>query len=80
MTWRVDKTHYAEKFTFTSAVNTLGLSAITYWWGTVRTLVKGSVGIANFDGDASSKLFTMSAGPDSCNGFDKRRLAMVDMA
>ena len=80
MAWRVDKTHHAEKFTFSSAVNALGLSAIAYWRGALRTLVKCGIGISNFDGDASSKLFTVSAGPYSCNRFDKSRLAMVNMA
>lgn len=80
MAWGVDKTHYPEKFTFSSAVSALGLSTIAYWWGALRTFVKCSIGIADLDGDASSKLFAMSAGPDSCDGFDKSRLAMVNMA
>jgi hypothetical protein len=80
MAWRVDKTHHAEKFTFSSAVNALGLSTIAYRWGALRTFVKCSIGIADLDRNTSSKLFAMSAGPDSCDGFDKSRLAMVDVA
>ncbi len=80
MARRVYKTHDPEKFTFTSTVSALGLSTIAYRWGALRTFVKCSIGIADLDGDASSKLFAMSAGPDSCDGFDKSRLAMVNMA
>jgi hypothetical protein len=46
----------------------------------LRTFVKCSIGITDLDGDASPKLFAMGAGPDSCDGFDKSRLAMVNMA
>ena len=80
MTWRVDKTYYAEKFTLSSAVSALGLRAIAYRCRALRTFVKCSIGISNLDSNASSKLFTMSAGPDSCDGFYKSRLAMVNMA
>jgi hypothetical protein len=78
--WRVDKTHYAEKFTFSPAVSALGLSTIAYRRGALRTFVKCGIGIADLDRNASSKLFAMSAGPDSCDGFDKSRLAMVNVA
>jgi hypothetical protein len=80
MAWRVDKTHYPEKFAFSFTVSALGLSAIAYRWRTLRTFVKCSIGITDLDGDASPKLFAMGAGPDSCDGFDKSRLAMVNMA
>jgi hypothetical protein len=80
MAWRIYKTDYSQKFTFPSAVRALGLGAITYRWRTLGTFVKCRVGISNLDGDASSKFFTMGAGPDSCNGLDKSRLAVVYMA
>jgi hypothetical protein len=56
------------------------LSTIAYRWGALRTFVKCGIGIADLDRNTSSKLFAMSAGPDSCDGFDKSRLAMVNVA
>jgi hypothetical protein len=58
----------------------LGLRAIAFRCRALRTFVKRRISISNFDGNASSKLFAMSAGPDSCDGFYKSRLAMVNVA
>ena len=80
MAWRVDKTNHPEKFTLSSTVGALGLCAIALRCRALRTFVKCRISISNLDGNASSKLFAMSAGPDSCDGFDKSRLAMVDVA
>jgi hypothetical protein len=80
MAWRVYKAHYSEKFTFSSTVSALGLGTIAYRWGASRTFIKCSVGVTDLDGNTSSKLFAMSARPDSCDGFDKGRLAMVNVA
>ena len=80
MARRVYKTHYAEKFTFSSTVSALGLSSIAYRRGAFGALIKCRICVANFDGNASSKLLAMSASPDTSDGFDKSRLAMVDVA
>src|SRR3712207_2846953 len=79
MTWRVHKTHHPEQFTVLSAVGAPGPRAVAYRCGAMRTLVKCCIGIADLDRNSSSKLFTVSAGPDSRDSLDKRCLAMVNM-
>ena len=80
MTRRIDKTYYTKKFAVFPAVAALGFCAVAYRCRAMRTFVKCCIGITDLDRNSSSKLFTVSAGPDSSNSFYKSRLAMVNMS
>ena len=79
MTGRVNKTHYSKKFAVSAAISALGLRAVAYGWRAMITLVKCCIGITNLNRNSSSKLFTVSAGPDSRDSLYKGCLAMVNM-